>query len=165
MNNFTPSPEIRVAVVTPALNEERAIGQVLAAIPRWVSQIVVADNGSTDRTAAVAEEAGATVVHEPRPGYGSACLAGIGALKRPDIVVFLDADFSDHPDEMGRLVEPIMRNEADLVIGSRVLGQAESGALNLIQRFGNALACGLMRRYMECVTPTSDRSEPFATRP
>jgi rSAM/selenodomain-associated transferase 2/rSAM/selenodomain-associated transferase 1 len=136
---------LRVAVIIPALNEEQAIGRVLEAIPQWVCQVIVADNGSTDHTGEVARERGATVVHQPERGYGAACLAGIAALNRPDIVVFLDADFSDHPQEMTRLVEPIARNEADLVIGSRVLGQAEPGALTPQQRFGNALACRLIR--------------------
>ncbi len=138
-------PSGRVAVVIPALNEEHAIARVLAEIPDWVSQTVVADNGSTDHTAAVARSHGATVVREPKRGYGAACLAGLAALDRPDIVVFLDGDFSDHPREMRRLVEPIDRDEADMVIGSRVLGAAEAGALTPQQRLGNSLACGLMR--------------------
>ena len=144
-DDYTPPPGFRIAVVIPALNEERAIGSVLAAIPAWVNQVVVADNGSTDRTAAVAHDAGATVVHELHRGYGAACLAGIAALESPDIVVFLDGDFSDHPQEMSRLVEPIVRDEADMVIGSRALGCAEAGALTPQQRFGNALACWLIR--------------------
>ena len=136
---------LRVAVVIPALNEEQAIGRVLESIPAWVQQIIVADNGSTDRTAEVARKHGATVVRQSERGYGAACLAGIAALEAPDIVVFLDADFSDDPQEMARLVEPIARDEADLVIGSRVLGPAERGALTPQQRFGNALACRLIR--------------------
>ncbi|MEX0777781.1 MAG: TIGR04283 family arsenosugar biosynthesis glycosyltransferase [Phycisphaeraceae bacterium] len=141
----TPTPKARVAVVIPALNEELAIGRVLAAIPQWVSQVVVADNGSTDETASIAKQHGATVVQERQRGYGAACLAGIAALESPDIVVFLDGDFSDHPQEMSRLVEPIVRDEADMVIGSRALGCAEAGALTPQQRFGNALACWLIR--------------------
>jgi len=138
-------PQARIAVVIPALNEQDAIGPVLSAIPGWVSQVVVADNGSTDATAAVAAKWGAMVVREPRRGYGAACLAGIAALDRPDIVVFLDGDCSDHPHEMSRLVGPIVRKEADMVIGSRVLGRAEAGALTPQQRLGNALACHLIR--------------------
>lgn len=118
------TPTARVAVVIPALNEELAIGRVLAAIPQWVSQVVVADNGSTDETASIAKQHGATVVQERQRGYGAACLAGIAALESPDIVVFLDGDFSDPPQEMSRLVEPIVRDEADMVIGSRALGCA-----------------------------------------
>lgn len=137
----------RVAVVIPALNEELSIGRVVGAIPKWVSQIVVVDNGSTDATAEVAMAAGAQVVCERRRGYGAACLAGIAALDRPDIVVFLDADFSDDPSEMTRLVAPICSGKADFVIGSRTLGTCEPGALSLQQRFGNALACWLIRLF------------------
>ncbi|MGH7143913.1 MAG: TIGR04283 family arsenosugar biosynthesis glycosyltransferase, partial [Planctomycetota bacterium] len=139
------APYPRVAVVIPALNEEQAIGSVLDAIPRWVTQIIVADNGSTDRTAIVAAQKGATVVAEPQRGYGAACLAGMKALDRPDIVVFLDGDFSDSPDEMERLIAPIVLDEADLVIGSRALGSAQAGSLTWPQRFGNALACTLLQ--------------------
>lgn len=135
----------RVAVVIPALNEERAIGQVLNAIPKWVKQAIVADNGSTDRTAALAQAAGAQVVVQPRRGYGAACLAGIAALEQPDIVVFVDADFSDDPSEMEKLLSPILEGKADFVIGSRTLGACEPGALTVQQRFGNALACNLIR--------------------
>ena len=137
----------RVSVVIPALDEARSIGKVLEAIPDWVDEVVVADNGSKDGTAAIAEEHGARVVHEARRGYGSACLKGIAALDRPDIVVFLDADFSDHPEQMDSLVDPILRGEADMVIGSRVLGNAEAGALTPQARFGNRLACYLMRLF------------------
>jgi rSAM/selenodomain-associated transferase 2/rSAM/selenodomain-associated transferase 1 len=149
-----PSPQLRpgelpglaeVAVVIPVLNEEKAIGRVMSAIPAWVREVIVVDNGSTDRTAQVAREHGARVVTEPRRGYGSACLAGLAALRDPEVVVFLDGDFSDHPEEMGRLVARILENRADLVIGSRVTGDREPGALTWPQRFGNALTCGLLR--------------------
>jgi rSAM/selenodomain-associated transferase 2/rSAM/selenodomain-associated transferase 1 len=136
-----------ISVVIPALDEEKSIGSVLAAIPRWVDDIIVVDNGSTDQTATVAQTHGARVVAEPRRGYGQACLTGIGMLSRTDVVVFLDADFSDHPDEMDRLVDPILRDEADLVIGSRILGAREPGALAPQARFGNRLACGLIRLF------------------
>jgi hypothetical protein len=135
---------MRIAVVIPALNEEKSLPLVLAALPE-VDHVVVVDNGSTDRTAEVARAAGARVVSEPRRGYGSACLAGIAALKEPEVVVFVDADFSDHPEELPLLVKPIMEGRADLVIGSRVLGTRERGALLPQARFGNALACFLMR--------------------
>ncbi len=135
----------RVNVVIPALNEEQAIPRVLPAIPAWVDRVIVVDNGSTDRTAHVAASGGAHVVHEPRRGYGAACLAGIAAIEHADVVVFLDADYSDDPAIMEKLVAPIIAGRADLVIGSRVLGQAEPGSLTLPQRFGNALACTLMR--------------------
>jgi glycosyltransferase involved in cell wall biosynthesis len=136
-----------VAVVIPALDEERALPGVLAAIPRdLVAEVVVADNGSTDRTPEVARDAGATVVREPRRGYGAACLAGIAALRArpPRVVAFLDADGSDDPAELPRVVGPILAGEADLVIGSRVLGQAETGALTPVQRFGSRFAAWLL---------------------
>lgn len=139
--------QARIAVVIPALNEEHAIGHVLDAIPRWVDDVVVVDNGSRDRTADVARAHGARVVTEPRRGYGQACLTGLNALTEPDIVVFLDGDFSDRPDEMGALVDPIVRRAAELVIGSRTRGTAEPGALTPQARFGNWLACGLMRWF------------------
>lgn len=135
----------RVAVIIPALNEEQAIGKVLEAIPAWADRVIVADNGSTDSTAQVAEARGATVVSEPQRGYGAACLAGIAALADPDVVVFLDADHSDHPEEMARLVDPIAEGEVELVIGSRVLGEREPGALPPQARWGNWLACTLIR--------------------
>jgi len=136
-----------IAVVIPALNEALSVGRVIDAIPPWVDDVVVADNGSTDGTADVARRCGARVVTEPRRGYGSACLAGIAALSRPDIVVFLDADFSDHPEEMPQLVDPILDGQADMVIGSRTRGHANPGALTLQARFGNGLACALMRLF------------------
>ncbi len=134
-----------IAVIIPALNEEQSIGKVISAVPQWVDQIIVVDNGSTDCTARAAEDHGARVVHEPRRGYGSACLKGMECLDEPDIVVFLDGDFSDHPDEMGLIVDPIVRGEADMVLGSRVLGPLQPGALTPQARFGNLLACSLMR--------------------
>ena len=135
----------RVWVVIPALNEERSIGKVIDAIPKWVTRVIVVDNGSKDATAKVAREHGATVVDQPERGYGAACLAGIAAVDVADVVVFIDADFSDFPEEMANLVTPIVRDQADLVIGSRVTGTAEKGALTPQQRFGNALACFLIR--------------------
>lgn len=139
------SSDQHVAVVLPALNEEEAIAHVLKAIPSWVSQVVVVDNGSTDRTAEVAAACGAQVVREPRRGYGAACLAGLAALREPHVVVFVGGDHSDDPREMELLVTPILRDEADMVIGSRVLGNVEKGALSLPQRFGNALSSTLIR--------------------
>lgn len=136
-----------IAVIIPALNEEPSIGQVIDAIPDWVDDIIVADNGSTDKTAEIARAHGARVVWEPQRGYGAACLAGLAALNDPDVVVFLDGDFSDHPDEMPLLVDPITRGEADLAIGSRVLGRREAGALTPQARFGNWLACTLIRFF------------------
>ena len=132
-------------VIIPALNEEESIAAVIAEIPPWADRILVADNGSTDRTAIRAREAGAEIVPAPRRGYGSACLAGIAAAGETGILVFLDGDLSDHPDRMAALVDPIAAGEADMVIGSRVLGGAEPGALTPVQRFGNGLACRLIR--------------------
>ena len=137
-----------IDVVIPALDEERALPYVLRGIPRPpVRRVVVADNGSTDRTAAVAEEDGAEVVHEPERGYGAACLRALAHLRNdpPDIVVFLDGDYSDHPDELPSLVQPIIDGEAELVIGSRATGTAARGALSPQQRIGNAIASGALR--------------------
>lgn len=133
-----------VAVVVPALDEEKAIGHVIADIPDFVDDIVVADNGSVDETATVARAAGARVVTERDRGYGAACLAGIAALNDADIVVFLDGDYSDDPAEMAMLVDPIANGDADLVIGSRTQGAYLPGALAPHQRFGNWLACRLI---------------------
>jgi glycosyltransferase involved in cell wall biosynthesis len=135
----------RIGVLIPALDEERAIGRVIADIPCWVDDIVVVDNGSRDRTPDVARAAGARVISEPRRGYGVACQTGLSALTDVDIVVFLDGDYSDFPAEMTQLVDPIAEGSASLVIGSRVTGRAERGALTPQQRFGNRLACALMR--------------------
>ncbi len=136
----------RIAAVLPALNEEQALAQVLKDLPRSLfASVIVADNGSTDRTAEVARAGGAQVVSEPRRGYGRACLAALAALPAEiEIVVFLDADASDDPSEATRLVEPILRGEADLVIGSRALGHAQPGSLFWTQRVGNRLAVMLI---------------------
>lgn len=135
----------RVSVIIPALNEELAIGRVIASIPHWVDEIIVVDNGSTDDTARVAADCGARVVSERERGYGAACLKGIASLQESDVVVFLDGDFSDDASEMSTLVEPIVSGQADLVIGSRVRGRCSVGALTPHQRFGNWLACHLLR--------------------
>ncbi len=138
-----------IDVVIPALNEEASLPLVLAAIPHpAVRRVVIADNGSTDGTARVARDGGAVVVAAPRRGYGSACLAGLAHLREndpPDVVVFLDADFSDHPDELPAVVAPILAGAADVVIGSRVLGRREHGALLPQARAGNLVACLLIR--------------------
>jgi glycosyltransferase involved in cell wall biosynthesis len=134
-----------IKVVIPAQNEERAIGKVISEIPDFVSEVIIADNGSTDNTAKVAREVGATVISVPEAGYGRACLGGIAAAGEFDILVFLDGDASDYPEDMGLLIGPIRDGEADMVIGSRVLGELEKGSLTPQQRFGNALACWLMK--------------------
>ena len=135
----------RIAVVIPALDEEQAIGRVLGDLPAFVDRAIVADNGSSDRTAEVARAHGAIVVSEPERGYGAACLAGLEHIGDADIVVFMDGDYSDHGEEMATLVRPIAEGSADMVIGSRVLGVREAGSLTPQQRFGNWLATRLMR--------------------
>ena len=141
--------EPTVDVVIPALNEEESLPLVLAALPRPpVGRVVVVDNASTDRTAEAARAGGALVVREERPGYGSACLAGLAWLRGhqpPSILVFLDADYSDHPEELPDVIAPIVDGQADLVIGSRVLGRRERGALLPQARAGNFVACTLIR--------------------
>lgn len=138
---------MKVGVVIPVFNERRSLPLVVADLPRdRVAEIVVVDNGSTDDTASVARELPVRLVREERRGYGSACLAGIDALKSlpPEVVVFLDGDYSDHPEELPLLLDGIAAG-ADLVIGSRMLGSREPGALLPQARFGNALACSLIR--------------------
>lgn len=140
---------IRLALLIPALNEEQSIGRALAEVPAGLySQILVIDNGSTDRTAETARAAGASVVSEPRRGYGSACLRGIASLDPAiDVVVFMDADASDVPAEATALLKPILDGRADLVLGSRTLGKSEAGSLTPHQRFGNRLATALIRLF------------------
>lgn len=140
-----PAPP-RISVIIPVFNEQDAIEKVIGDIPSHLpTEIIVVDNGSTDLTAKLAAAMGARIVRENRRGYGSACLAGIAATREPDIVVFLDGDYSDHPNEMPDLIEPIQKNRADLVIGSRVLGNSEPGALMIQARFGNRLATSLIK--------------------
>jgi glycosyltransferase involved in cell wall biosynthesis len=137
-----------VAVVIPALDEEASLLQVLAALPPCPSwRRIVVDNGSRDRTAQVARAAGAEVLAEPRRGYGAACLCALRHLRAdpPRVVVFLDGDGSEPPEAIPELLAPIEEGRADLVIGSRVRGPAEPGALTAAQRWGNRLAVGLMR--------------------
>jgi glycosyltransferase involved in cell wall biosynthesis len=134
------------AVIIPALNEAGNItGLVRESLALSVSQVIVVDNGSTDGTGKAAREAGAVVVEERRRGYGYACAAGAAAAKAP-YLVFLDGDYSSLPSEMGRLVGPLVEGTADLVLGSRVLGEISPGAMPPHQRLGNRLASSLMRR-------------------
>lgn len=139
--------DLRATVIIPAFNEEESIALVLDEIPREsVREVVVVDNGSTDRTAEVAAAHGATVLREEEHGYGAACLCGIAHTgDDTDVVVILDGDHSDYPADLPDLLAPIAAGRADLVIGSRVQGRAEKGALPWNQRWGNALACALMR--------------------
>lgn len=147
-----PKPLPFIDVLIPALNEEKTLPLVLADLPKtWVRQVIVCDNGSTDATAERAESLGAVVVREPERGYGAACLAGLRYLEslppseRPEIVVFLDGDYSDYPEDLPKVVGPIVQDKQDLVIGSRLLGGLEPGAMTLPQRFGNWLAPTLIR--------------------
>jgi glycosyltransferase involved in cell wall biosynthesis len=139
-------PNPKLAVIIPALNEEQAIVKVIRDIPkRLVSHIIVADNGSEDNTSEEAVKEGATVVFEPHRGYGRACLAGINALPPDtDIVAFMDADYSDHPKQIEDLLAALEGQQADLVIGSRVLGNRQEGSLTPQQRFGNWLSTRLI---------------------
>ncbi len=138
---------LKVIVIIPAFNEEKSIEFVLQDIPKeFAKEIIVVDNNSADNTAGIAKRSGATVIHEPERGYGRACLAGIryAAQFHPDVVVFLDADYSDHPEELPLLVQKIEQG-FDLVIGSRILGDAEAGALLPQARWGNYLAVFLIK--------------------
>lgn len=139
-----------VWVIIPVFNEEKSLPLVLQDLPS-VGQVIVVDNGSTDRSAEVARLHGAALVREPRRGYGSACLAGIVAIRShalsvevPDVIVFLDGDYSDHPEQLSELVQPILDGESDFVVGSRMLGKREPGALLPQALYGNRLACFLM---------------------
>jgi len=143
-----------IDLIIPAYNEEASIGKVLKDIPRdWVREVIVCNNNSTDRTAAAAAVGGATVLDAPEQGYGSACLRGMHyiasrpASEKPDIIVFLDADYADHPEELPQLVLPILEQDYDLVIGSRALGEMEPGAMLPQQVFGNWLATTLIRLF------------------
>lgn len=141
-----------IDVIIPAYNEEKSIPKVLAEIPNIVRNIVVANNNSTDRTGEVAKAAGAEVVFEGQKGYGKACLTAMDWIRnqegQPDIVVFLDGDYSDYPEEMIDLIRPILDRKADMVIGSRALGKREVGSMTFPQVFGNWLATTMMR-YMQ----------------
>lgn len=142
-----------VTVIIPAFNEQEALPSVLRDLPA-VGHVLVIDNGSTDRTAEVAAAGGATVVTESRRGYGSACMAGLAEVDRlisdgappPQVIVFVDADYSDHPDRLPELVGPILDGQEDFVLGSRLLGQREPGAMSPQSLYGNRLACWLMWR-------------------
>lgn len=139
---------MKVSVIIPVLNEEASIANVLQAIPGdLANEIIVVDNGSTDRTAEIASSLGARVLSETRRGYGHACLKGIAGADSPDIVVFLDGDYSDYPEEMVSLVDPIREGAADLVIGSRTTGRQEKDAHPAHARFGNWLAGTLIHFF------------------
>ena len=141
---------MKIDVIIPAFNEEASIAKVLNDIPKeLVREVIVCNNGSTDQTAQNARNSGATVLDQPIPGYGNACLKGMEYIAskedHPNIVVFIDGDYSDYPEEMSLLINPIIKDGADLVIGSRALGQLENGAMMPQQVFGNWLATTLIK--------------------
>ena len=145
----------QVMVVIPALNEEKSLPLVLEDLPE-VARVIVVDNGSTDATPSLAAESGAVVIPEPQRGYGKACLTGLSEVaeivKREDfdlqVVVFADADYSDHVDAIGELIDPILADEKDFVLGSRLLGEREPGAMPIQSIYGNKFACWLMRMFV-----------------
>ncbi|MCT4580536.1 MAG: glycosyltransferase family 2 protein [Flavobacteriales bacterium] len=139
-----------IVVIIPAFNEENSVGKVVRDIPKdWVKEIIVANNNSNDLTPINAKKAGAIVVDEPIQGYGNACLKGMAYLVenniKPDIVVFLDADYSDYPEQLIDLVQPIINDGVDMVIGSRALGKKEKSSMTPQQIFGNWLATFLIK--------------------
>jgi glycosyltransferase involved in cell wall biosynthesis len=137
---------VRVSVIIPTHNEAQAIGRVLADLPSsLVNEVIVVDSNSTDGTPDLAREMGARVILEPRRGYGRACLTGLANTRNPDVVVFLDGDYSDRPSELPMILAPIIEGRADITLGSRLIGKNNSGALPWQQSFGNRLAAGLIR--------------------
>lgn len=141
-----------IVVIIPAFNEENSVGKVIADIPKdIVNEVIVVNNNSNDLTSLNAFNAGATVVDEPNQGYGNACLKGLAYLKelknKPDIVIFVDADYSDYPEEIAQLIAPILNQDYDMVIGSRALGDRESGSMMPQQIFGNWLATTLLNFF------------------
>jgi glycosyltransferase involved in cell wall biosynthesis len=137
---------VRVSVVIPTHNEVQAIGRVLADLPRdLVAEVIVVDSNSTDGTPDLAGTMGARVIEEPRRGYGCACLIGLANAQNPEVVVFLDGDYSDRPSELPIILAPILEGRADITLGSRLGGKSNTGALPWHQSFGNRLAAGLIR--------------------
>lgn len=141
-----------IDVIIPAFNEENSVGKVVRDIPKnWVREVVVVNNNSNDRTSEEASKAGATVLDEPCQGYGYACLKAMDYLEKKeqkaDIIVFLDADYSDYPEELPEVVRPILEQEMDMVIGSRALGKRQRGSMTPQQIFGNWLATFLMKLF------------------
>ncbi|MHA6278608.1 glycosyltransferase family 2 protein [Salinimicrobium sp. CAU 1759] len=144
-----PFPLIKVII--PAYNEADSIGLVVKDVPEFVDEVIVVSNNSTDNTEQTAAQAGATVLQESRKGYGYACLKGIDYVaqqpEKPEIIVFLDGDYSDYPEELKKIVEPILKRDKDLVIGARVKRWREKGAMTFPQIFGNWLATSLMKLF------------------
>lgn len=142
----------KIVVIIPAFNEENAVGKVVKAIPKdWIEKIIVVNNNSTDQTRRAAEQEGALVLDQPIKGYGNACLKGIAyvlaQVEKPDIIVFLDADYSDYPEQLPDLVKPLLEDGMDMVIGSRALGEREGGSMTFPQLFGNWLATRLISLF------------------
>jgi len=142
-----------IKVIIPAYNEQDSIANVLAEIPSEVSEVLVINNNSTDNTVAVAKNAGATVLTETQKGYGYACLKGMEYIasqnEKPDIIVFLDGDYSDYPEELTKIIAPILTDDIDLVIGARVPELREKDSVTPQQIFGNWLACTLMKLFFK----------------
>lgn len=142
-----------VKVIIPAYNEAPAISKVIGDIPNFVQEIIVVDNGSTDPTSEVAKRAGATVLIEPNKGYGFACLKGIEYIQnsnqKTDIIVFIDGDYSDYPQQMSEIIAPILNQNIDFVLGCRKKNLSGKGAMLPQQRFGNWLATNLMRLFFD----------------
>jgi len=150
LNKISALSTADIRVIIPAFNEQNAVGLVIDEIPKaWVSEVIVVDNGSTDDTFEQAKSRSATVLKEPTRGYGNACLKGLShvasSTSKPDIIVFLDGDHSDYPEQLIDLVKPIIADEVDMVIGSRALGQKEKGSMTIQQLFGNWLATSLIK--------------------
>jgi glycosyltransferase involved in cell wall biosynthesis len=142
----TSESAVRVSVIIPTHNEAQAIGRVLADLPsHLVTEVIVVDSNSTDGTPDLARSMGAQVIQEPRRGYGRACLTGLANTENPDVVVFLDGDYSDRPAELPVILAPIIEGRADITLGSRFSGKSNPGALPWHQAFGNRLAAGLIR--------------------
>lgn len=140
-----------IYVIIPVYNEEASIANVIGDIPEIVSEIIVVNNNSTDETASVAENNGATVLYEKNKGYGNACLTGLGYISEkqqpPDIIVFLDGDYSDYPEELTKIISPIIEDNIDFVLGARTAKLRQKGAMTIPQIFGNWLATSLMRLF------------------
>ncbi|UZO82641.1 glycosyltransferase family 2 protein [Aquimarina sp. ERC-38] len=141
----------KIVVIIPAYNEEASIGLVLKEIPEIVSEVIVVDNGSTDQTTAVSKKNGAVTLYQPLRGYGNACLKGLEYVNhqkiKPDIIVFIDGDYSDYPSDIEKVIQPILDNDTDLVIGARRKELREAGSMTFPQIFGNWLATALMKLF------------------
>jgi len=146
LNDHLNRDQVRVSVIIPTHNEAQSIALVLADLPSdLTTEVIVVDSNSNDGTPEIAAKLGARVVQEPRRGYGRACLTGLAAANSPDVVVFLDGDYSDRPSELPILLAPITEGRADITLGSRLQGRSSAGALPWHQAFGNRLAAGLIK--------------------